>query len=307
MTRVSIIVPLPTSSPVFEDTLASVLRYRPAGAEVIVVSNGPYDDPHDLSSEVRFVAAECQSRHWRLDLLRRGSAESKGRIIVWIRPGVELDEGWHESMQAAFEQQDIASVSPIVVSRMKPLKILAAGAEVDKSGTRKYCGQGRNNVPATLSRLRPVGPTNWLAAWRSDVLQKVLPLASKTEDVFVDIEIALMMRKLGFRSTILDSFCGFVDNEFDVLDELLVSHGRAAQRACENYLLEVGTGLLGNLINDLVRAPVSPWRIKHALGRIGASKWRLQDRQRMEQLGRFSKKRENLSDWNPTTTMRRAA
>ena len=57
MQRLSIIVPLMGDLKRFEDTLVSVLENQPEQSEVVVVLNGPYDDPYDLRSEVKFVEA----------------------------------------------------------------------------------------------------------------------------------------------------------------------------------------------------------------------------------------------------------
>ena len=57
MTRLSIIIPVLGNPTRLDDTLVSVLENRPANCEIIVVHTRPYDDPYELSGEVRFLKA----------------------------------------------------------------------------------------------------------------------------------------------------------------------------------------------------------------------------------------------------------
>ena len=57
MPRLSIVIPVWGNLHLLEDTLVSVLENRPAHCEIIVVLDGPYDDPYQLTDELSYVLA----------------------------------------------------------------------------------------------------------------------------------------------------------------------------------------------------------------------------------------------------------
>ena len=92
----------------FEDTLASVLRYLPQDAQVIVVHDGTYSDPYHLGKEVHFV--ESDQNHL-ISHLNIGLCYVSGAITVVVRPGIELDENWQQGIEATWPE-DVGSISP---------------------------------------------------------------------------------------------------------------------------------------------------------------------------------------------------
>ena len=95
MCRFSIIVPFVQPLCSFDDTLASVLRYRPANSEVFVVHDGTYQDPHDLLDEVVMITAHDQIENSScLDhFLSTAVDQAEGEITVWVRPGGRAGRG----------------------------------------------------------------------------------------------------------------------------------------------------------------------------------------------------------------------
>ncbi len=77
MPRLSIVIPVVGDPRHLDDTLVSVLQNRPDDCEILVVHNRPYDDPYELSDEVRFVEARRGSR--LVDCLNVGIAASRAR------------------------------------------------------------------------------------------------------------------------------------------------------------------------------------------------------------------------------------
>jgi hypothetical protein len=58
MPRISLLLPCLQADSAFEDTLASLLRTRPAGADVIVVHDGTYQDQYGLAGEVEYAVPQ---------------------------------------------------------------------------------------------------------------------------------------------------------------------------------------------------------------------------------------------------------
>ncbi len=87
----SIIVPQLGTTSQFEDTLASVLRTRPQSAQVVVVHGQGYQDPHGLAGEVEFYDAG-RSPHLS-QLWNAALAQARGQWVVWLHPGVDLNDG----------------------------------------------------------------------------------------------------------------------------------------------------------------------------------------------------------------------
>ena len=67
MPRLTILIADTGGAGPLEATLASVLQFRPASCEVVVVHRGKYDDPYGLSSEVHFIAGPPRAN--TIDLL----------------------------------------------------------------------------------------------------------------------------------------------------------------------------------------------------------------------------------------------
>ena len=100
MQRLSIIVPLMGDLKRFEDTLVSVLENQPERSEVVVVLNGPYDDPYELRGEVKFVEAPQGAD--LVDCFACGLAASSAPVVHMIAAGFEATPGWADAALARF-------------------------------------------------------------------------------------------------------------------------------------------------------------------------------------------------------------
>ena len=308
MCRLSIIVPFVSPSRLFDDTLASTLRYRPPGTEIVVVHNGSYEDPHELDNEVEFVTASyCDKSNPLADLLDAAVAKIAGEIVVWIRPGVELDEGWEDSVVLAFADPAVASVTPIIVDSKRPSEILSLGVASQRNGNRELHRALKKVSRRVLAKAKPIGPSSWLAAWRTETLEALLPLADGVSDVYLDAEIGLSLQHIGCQTHVSESFCGLVDDDNLILDERSVAHGNSSQRGYEKFLAaDNRPGLGRNIFNDLISAPFSPWRIVNAIQRFGANQYHLHDEEYMARLDNVRRSGE-LAAQEMRNSIRRAA
>lgn len=287
MTRFSIIVPYLEPSDAFDGTLASVLRYRPAASEVIVVHDGTYHDPYKLKPEVRLVAAQRDSVAGNrfFEMLTAGVRHCESEVSVWLRPGVELDEGWEHSVTEALHDEHVASVSPLIVARHRAQEVICAGIETDRRGTRLFSGAGMKVAATAVNTLEPIGPSSWLGAWRTNLLKSILPVTANVADIYLDTEIAFILRELGYTSSVNFGFVGYVDDSDSIFEQSQTPHGDCAQRGFEKFLKSSpANSLATNMLGDLVRSVVSPWHFKHAIQRLTSIKWRQIDRGQIDQL-----------------------
>ena len=163
MARLSIVVPLKAGDTLaFEDTLASILRNQPEACQIVVVHDGAYFDPHDLKSIGVQVVHVSDARSYG-ELYFASLSHCSSSIVHWLRPGVMVDEGWCESAIEQFENGQVASVTPLIVSEAHPDRILTAGTRSGRATSRRENG---TPVPLPAARLQPVfltgpGPCSW--------------------------------------------------------------------------------------------------------------------------------------------------
>ena len=123
--------------------------------EILVVANGA---PHDAVSEVQAV----QSRQPELRVLPlparvefgravgEGLAAARGRVVVWLSPGVEVLAGWLGSLVEALDDPQTLGVAPLV--RAPDGTLAAAGWVV-----------GADRVPTPLLEGFPAEDADFLA------------------------------------------------------------------------------------------------------------------------------------------------
>ena len=270
MFRLSVIVPLLGSVDRFEDTLASILRHRPTDAQVIVVHDGSYRDPYRLASEVQFLETDPDSG--LIGSLNVGLCYAGGEFTIIARPGVELDEDWDTEISHAMQDDKVAAVVPMIFSQQYPNRIVSAGVSADRSGTRRLVGQGKRYTHRSCRSLRPQGPTSWLAAYRTSIIKSIAPLDETLDDCFIDQDIALSLQSLRCKCVLSDQFRGTIDDANAVFEEADVPHGSSAQRASQRFGDVMNSGSASNALADLLRATVSPWRLKHLVQRFAAGR-----------------------------------
>lgn len=116
MARLTVIIPFPFRTPteLFEETCASVLEFRPDGAEILVVNAGGYDDCYQIGEEeVRFVHAEPESS--LIDCINLGIREADAPLVHPILCGVTAEEGWTDGAIKRFEKPVVSAVIPLIL------------------------------------------------------------------------------------------------------------------------------------------------------------------------------------------------
>ena len=263
--ELSIVVPHLGTVSELEDTLASILRYKMASSEIVVVTDGSYRDPHGIGGEVKFVDAPADSNLG--GYLGVALRHSIAPVVGLIRPGVQIDEGWQESVIPTFEYESIACVSPLIVAETNPTRVLTAGVNVARGFRRKIVGQGVR-VGRKADRLSPLGPSSWAAFYRRSALDRLGTPDSQLDSVYLDLDIALGLQALGLRS-VLRTECVFTIEDAElIVAETTMPHGNAAARANARYA--AGKSTMMESAIELATVPFKPWLFKHVMGKFSA-------------------------------------
>lgn len=165
-TRVSIVVPHLGNDAEFEDSLVSVLENRPADSEVWVAHDGHYQDPFDLSDEVKFLTNRANSLP---ELIACAAETVTGRLVHVIAGGVRATEGWIDAALEKFEHEDAAMVAPVARQSVSG-RITSAGWTSSASRLAEPLAAGKRDLSRhDTASLRGV----CLAAsfWRRDELR----------------------------------------------------------------------------------------------------------------------------------------
>jgi len=188
----------------FEDTLVSVLENQPERSEVVVVLNEPYDDPYDLRTEIKFAETPpAMGTQWPADLLdcfACGLAASNAPIVHTIASGFQATPGWTDAALARFAEADVAAVAPVVVDRDNPQRILSAGLHYTAAGSIGRVAAGKRLDRFAANDRGLCGPELAVAFYRRDVLEEVATLQHYGSDLAAATDLALAVRKAGYRS-----------------------------------------------------------------------------------------------------------
>ena len=297
MTGISIIVPHTGQIERFEDTLASVLRHRPPNSQLIVVHDGGYDDPYDLADEVRFVNAD--QNYSLIPFLNVGMCYVGGNTTVVLRPGIEVDENWNDSISEAFEDDRVGAGSPVIVGAERQSKVVTAGVDVSRSGSRKLVGSGKRVSGKRLHSIKSVGPSSWFAAYRTKLLKQLLPFDEQLDSVCWDADVATAIQAMGFQNRLLTDCVAVAESEDLVLEETEVAHGLSAQRAMTRSGKASLPATVGGLLGDLIGSTIQPWKLRHLVQRLGAGKYRSVDASHFEQLQQLRRRQLWLEQKEP--------
>ncbi len=231
MPRLSIIIPVLDSTTLLEEGLVSVLQYRPADCEVIVVLSGEYDDPYNLRDEdVRFVNAG-EASDW-LSIVNRGLAVAAGDVVHLLACGAEVQEAWADRALTHFEDAQVAAVAPLVLTAGDTERVLAAGVQVHRSGAggARLAGKRLSGVPQVSQAV--LGPSAIAAFYRTEALTAV----GDQLDTFVgpalaDVDLALRLQHDGFQAVFEPT------SQIVLPRETLPTEAAGRERACHQERL----------------------------------------------------------------------
>jgi hypothetical protein len=229
----------------------------------------------------------------------RGLQCSRGEVIVLVRPGVEVDESWEWMVEAAMENPDVASIAAPVARTSDLSQVVVAGVDVTRSMNRVLIGARSSIDAANLARVRALGPSSWLAIYRRSALMMIGRIDERLDPMYMDVDIALSLSRLGYDCHLIPKIVGTVDNTEAIVRESRQAHGMSAQRAmCRHGSPSLLTTAF-NCFSELLRAPVEPHLFRHVYQRLGGWMTAAADRQFSERIRAFQKSRQ-LHDAAPT-------
>ncbi len=227
MVRFSLIVPVMDNLSRFEETLASVLRYRCEAAQIIVAHNGVYDDPYGLGKEVDFVGTDSDDDA-PSELISRMNAAIKiarGEIVVCLRPGIQLTENWERPVVAAFADPAVGSVAPAIVNRLSDQRLVTTGVAGDWAFNRKLVGVGQRINSRRLSKLKPLGPSSWAAFYRRSLLTALGECDAQLDTHYFDLDLALSFQALNFDCVFCPECTVTIDDPTSIANEARLARG----------------------------------------------------------------------------------
>ena len=222
-----------------------------------------------LENEVDFAVTRRKAHLIRL--FNCGVRKSTGEIVALIRPGIELDESWDEPVWRSMADPEVRTISPIVVSPLKPSKIVAAGVTKEFGFCRQLVGHNSYMSQRKLRNISPLGPTSWMALYRKSVLDQIGTCDEMLDPVYLDLDLALAISALGYRCSFEPECVVSINRSTPLIRESSLAHGRSAKRAMRRHAADVsfGTTLL-TITAELIKSPMRPWLLQHTMQRIRA-------------------------------------
>jgi hypothetical protein len=236
--RLAIVIPVLNGLKKLEDTLVSVLANRPAGCEIIVVLNEPYDDPYQLRGEVCFVDAARDA--CLVESICAGLAACRAPIVHILSCGMEVASGWCDVALPHFIDPGVAAVAPLVIERLERRTIISAGVSYRPSGETKRLGFGKPIGEALGEKEEIVGADIIAAFYRRSALEAVGGLASAIGANAAGVDLTLALHFAGYRS-VCEPKCKMYLSLEDVEGGRRVAGGRAAERLFWTWAPQIGT------------------------------------------------------------------
>lgn len=194
MFRLSIVIPALRRVELLENSLVSVLQNRPADAEILIVHTEPYDDPHGLEGEVRFIAADRRAS--LVETANVGFAASRAPVVHLLDCGAEVTEGWTDEPLQHFADPRVAAVASLVLDLHNPKRALSAGVGYSRGGRAKNRAAGRPAAMAARTATRVLGPSRMAAFYRKSLLDAAGGFEPSVGDTLADVDLALRIRAL---------------------------------------------------------------------------------------------------------------
>lgn len=194
MSELTVIIPYLAGTPTdyLEETLASILEFRPEGLEILVVNAGRYSDSYSIEEEgVRFLDADEELGE--AECVNIGIFAATTPIVQTLLCGVSVEEGWTDAALGRFESEKIGAVIPAVIEQRDKT------GEIRRFGW-TYRRDGRIDAisaPGVFSKGICMAPTRYGAFFRRQPLVDFGGFESFPLD-FAGIDAVLLLDGLGF-------------------------------------------------------------------------------------------------------------
>jgi len=199
--RLSIVVTATDNFVHLEETLLSVLEHRPDDCEVVVVHDGSYEDPYDLSADEVFLVCVDPSQSW-IERVVTGCQMATSNVVHVLGCGALVEEGWTRSAATHFVDDRVGSVVPVIASRDEPTRVESVGVVYRGCGWRRCLAAGRKLGKLRAKRLRPLGPSLRGGFYRREPLLAAADHLELLGDRLADVDIGLSLRGAGYKTTV---------------------------------------------------------------------------------------------------------
>ena len=226
MPRLSIVIPVLGDPRQLDDTLVSVLENRPDHCEILVVHNGPYDDPYHLGDEV--VLVEAPRGAGLAECLNQGLSASRAAVVHVLSCGVEVRPGWTDAALRRFRDPDVAAVAAVVLAG-DDRSVFSAGMAYRTEGTPWKLAHGRSPADSAADQQHLCGPDLLAAFYRRSVLEVLDGFSLSAGDATTAIDAALALRYAGFRC-LLEPECQVRVNAAAASERLNFARGRDTEQ-----------------------------------------------------------------------------
>jgi GT2 family glycosyltransferase len=196
----SVVIPSHNRADLLRACLATVVRYAPAGTEILVVDDAsprgiitaaarafPTVQVVRLSRQRGFCAA-----------VNAGLAACRGAVVELLNDDTEVTPGWADAALAWFGDSRVAAVAPLVLR-------WPGGSLIDSAGDRYYVGgvaaKRGHGQALTAEHLRPCrvfGASGSSAFYRRDVLLAVGAFPESFGAYFEDVDVAFRLHQAGY-------------------------------------------------------------------------------------------------------------
>ena len=203
MSRLSIIIPFgcDTSSEAFEETLASVLAWRPVDAEILIADSGGYADPWNVGGEgVEFCSFPSNTPF--LEALNDTIRSATAPIVHILCAGTNVSENWASTPLKSFDNPRLGIVVPTVFDYKKNKRVFAMGVVFSRGGSLRTVR--RSQFPEV--QLKTIAPHASAVFFRKNALLQIGLLEKSFIPQLAYLDAALQLNECGWTS-VVDSQC----------------------------------------------------------------------------------------------------
>ena len=259
--RLSIVVPACGDAARLEESLLSVLEKMPCGCEVIVVHDGGYDDPFDLSDEVQFVIAESNNV---IKQVEAALQLVRGRFVHVLASGFHATSGWVDHALEKFEHHDVGAIAPVVRDSQRNTIIAAGWSD---QATQLCCPNSTGRPELNRFETANVGGVHLETSfWLRECLRGAIQCYSGTDTIEFSYAVGKSLSQAGFRSVVADQ-CDIQLNSGEIQwTDNSFSRGQRLQAI--RCVFEPNRSSFGDGLRSLIASTIRPSSISAAIGQM---------------------------------------
>lgn len=223
----SVVIPTYNGLEVLRECLASVMRHRPAGTEVIVVDDASRDGTADwlraTHPEVRLVRLPGNGGF--CVAINAGIHAARAPVVQTLNNDTVVTPGWAEAALALFADPTVGSVAPLVWLLGLDGLVDSAGDQYRVWGCAVSRGHGQPLSPALTRVCEVLGASASAGFFRREALLRVGLFPEHFRAYFEDVDLAFRLRAAGYRSLYTPQAQVFhrLHHSYDQRDPMLIA------------------------------------------------------------------------------------